>query len=117
MTTSQPRSPTWCCARGCGRWWHAAQIARRGQRVAVGPLRIDAVALEASYAGQPLALPRLEFALLHQLAREPRRVFTRDELLAQVWGYPPTRGRAASADFVNGIADPILEALQRDGEL
>jgi Zn-dependent metalloprotease len=32
--------------------------------------------------------PTLEFTLLHQLAREPQRVFTKDELLGQVWGYP-----------------------------
>jgi DNA-binding response OmpR family regulator len=69
-----------------------SQITRRGQRVAVGSLRIDAGALEASYAGQPLALSRLEFGLLHQLAREPRRVFTKDELLGQVWGYPTDAG-------------------------
>jgi two-component system, OmpR family, response regulator len=69
-----------------------SQITRRGQRVAVGPLRIDAGALEASYAGRPLALSRLEFALLHQFAREPRRVFTKDELLGQVWGYPTDAG-------------------------
>jgi DNA-binding response OmpR family regulator len=69
-----------------------SQLTRHGQHITVGALRIDAGALEASYAGQPLALSRLEFALLHQLAREPRRVYTRDELLAQVWGYPANAG-------------------------
>jgi DNA-binding response OmpR family regulator len=65
-----------------------SRIARRAKRVAVGSLRIDTDRLEASYAGRALELSRLEFALLHQLAREPARVFTKDELLAQVWGYP-----------------------------
>jgi two-component system, OmpR family, response regulator len=51
-------------------------------------LSIDSCRLEASYAGCPLELSRLEFALLHQLARGPQRVFSKDELLAQVWGYP-----------------------------
>jgi DNA-binding response OmpR family regulator len=64
------------------------RITRRAKRVAVGSLRIDTCRVEASYAGCPLELSRLEFALLHQLAREPERVFTKDELLAQVWGYP-----------------------------
>ena len=35
-----------------------------------------------------LGLSRLEFALLHRLAREPQRVFTKEELLREVWGYP-----------------------------
>jgi DNA-binding response OmpR family regulator len=69
-----------------------SQTTRRAQRVAVGRLRIDAGGLEASYAGQALELSRLEFALLYQLAREPWRVFTKDELLAQVWGYPADAG-------------------------
>ena len=63
-----------------------ARTTRRAKRVAVGSLRIDSCRLEASYAGRPLGLSKLEFALLHQLARAPRRVFTKDELLAQVWG-------------------------------
>ena len=64
------------------------RITRRAKRVAVGSLRIDSCRLEASYAGRALELSKLEFALLHQLAREPERVFTKNELLAQVWGYP-----------------------------
>jgi len=38
-------------------------------------------------AGRPLPLTRLEFDLLLFLARHPRRVFTRTQLLASVWGY------------------------------
>jgi|GEM_PF-1446555 DNA-binding winged helix-turn-helix (wHTH) protein len=38
-------------------------------------------------AGRPLPLTRLEFDLLVFLARNPRRVFTRTQLLANVWGY------------------------------
>jgi two-component system response regulator MtrA len=32
-------------------------------------------------------LTPLEFDLLHTLAAKPNRVFTREELLEQVWGY------------------------------
>jgi DNA-binding response OmpR family regulator len=34
----------------------------------------------------PLELTVLEFNLLHTLANQPGRVFTRDELLSRVWG-------------------------------
>ena len=37
--------------------------------------------------GQPVPLTRLEFDLLHFLAGHPRRVFTRLQLLSNVWGY------------------------------
>lgn len=38
-------------------------------------------------AQAPLELRRREYALLAHLAREPSRVFTRAELLRDVWGY------------------------------
>jgi len=53
----------------------------------VGALAIDPGALEAHYAGTRLELSRLEFALLCQLASDPLRVFTKRELLRDVWGY------------------------------
>ena len=53
----------------------------------VGALAIDPQRLEARYAGIRLELSRLEFALLCQLAADPLRVFTKRELLRDVWGY------------------------------
>jgi hypothetical protein len=41
----------------------------------------------------PVELTRREFDLLHFLAENPRRVFTRDQLLASVWGDLHTGGR------------------------
>ncbi|WP_416626286.1 winged helix-turn-helix domain-containing protein [Micromonospora sp. LOL_023] len=40
--------------------------------------------------GQPLPLTRLEFDLLLHLVQNPRRVYTRMQLLAAVWGYEHT---------------------------
>ena len=44
-------------------------------------------------AGEQLPLTRLEFDLLLFLAERPRRVFTRGQLLAGVWGYEHTGER------------------------
>jgi two-component system, OmpR family, response regulator len=43
--------------------------------------------------GEPLPLTRLEFDLLLFLAENPRRVFTRAQLLTGVWGYDHTGER------------------------
>jgi DNA-binding response OmpR family regulator len=51
-----------------------------------GELRIDAVAREVFVAGAPMELTRIEFDLLDMLAANPRKVFTRQQLLDQVWG-------------------------------
>ncbi|MBC7463765.1 MAG: response regulator transcription factor [Actinobacteria bacterium] len=50
-------------------------------------LAIDLVAHQVTRGGKPIALTRLEFDLLVALAKEPGRVFTRDALLSEVWGY------------------------------
>ncbi len=61
---------------------------RGSERVEVGPLAIDPRAHAVSLYGRPLPLPRMEYELLLHLAREPERVFTKQELLRDVWGYP-----------------------------
>jgi DNA-binding response OmpR family regulator len=45
------------------------------------------VAVEATYRGRALKLPRQEFQLLKFLAERPGRVFSREQLLSRVWGY------------------------------
>jgi DNA-binding response OmpR family regulator len=61
---------------------------RRGQgALQVGELHVDPVAREVTLGGRPIALSAKEFALLRMLASEPTRVFTKEELLRDVWGY------------------------------
>lgn len=48
-------------------------------------LSIDAGSREVEVLGRSLRLPAKEYELLLFLARSPRRVFSRDELLANVW--------------------------------
>jgi DNA-binding response OmpR family regulator len=49
-------------------------------------LTLDPSTLLVTVRGQEVALTAKEFELLHHLARHPRRVFTRDQLLQAVWG-------------------------------
>ena len=55
-----------------------------------GALRIDTTAHQAIFGSTPLRLRRLEYALLIHLARDPGRVYTKDELLREIWGYRST---------------------------
>jgi DNA-binding response OmpR family regulator len=52
-----------------------------------GELRIDTVAHEVTFAAAPVDLRRQEYVLLVHLARDPCRVYTKDELLRDVWGF------------------------------
>jgi DNA-binding response OmpR family regulator len=60
---------------------------RRRRSLELGPLSIDPSTREVRLQGQALRLRRLEFELLLQLARDPSRVWAREELLRAVWGY------------------------------
>lgn len=69
-----------------------AEAMARGSRVdgawvTAGDLRIDPVSREVTIAGRPVDLTLREFDLLVFFARHPGKVFSRMELLNQVWGY------------------------------
>jgi DNA-binding response OmpR family regulator len=52
-----------------------------------GDLRLDLLARCAWRGDRLIDLPGREFALLEYFMRHPRRVLTRQEILADVWGY------------------------------
>ena len=49
------------------------------------PFVVDAERMQIRYYGRALELSRYEYGLLRLLVQRPGRVFTRDELLDQVW--------------------------------
>jgi DNA-binding response OmpR family regulator len=55
--------------------------------VRFGDASVDPSAREVKMAGEAVPLTEREFDLLVFLLAEPRRVFTREELLQHVWGY------------------------------
>src|SRR5690606_19256630 len=55
--------------------------------IRAGDLSIDPDTYAAKLKGRPLDLTYKEFELLKFLAQHPGRVFTRDQLLREVWGY------------------------------
>lgn len=58
-----------------------------GDRIHRGALLIDESSYTATLGGQILDLTFKEFELLRYLAGNPGRVFTRAQLLQEVWGY------------------------------
>jgi DNA-binding response OmpR family regulator len=53
----------------------------------VGDLEIDPPSRDVRLHGKRVVLSQKEFALLRTLASEPTRVFTKEELLRNVWGF------------------------------
>jgi DNA-binding response OmpR family regulator len=53
-----------------------------------GDLALNPATYRITRAGQPLILKPRAFALLHVFMQHPGQVFTRDQLLQQLWGDP-----------------------------
>jgi two-component system, OmpR family, response regulator ResD len=61
--------------------------ATRTERLSFDTFEIDASTREVRRDGELLRLTAKEFDLLYFLARHPRRVFSREQLMDRVWGY------------------------------
>ena len=97
-----------------------ARIKARLRRTNVGSigklnladLAIDLVAHQITRQGKAIQLTRLEFDLLVALAKEPGRVFSRDELLSEVWGYQ----HSTDTRLVNVHVQRLRSKIEKDPE-
>jgi two-component system response regulator VicR len=65
----------------------AAGGAAANDELVSGDLVIDTRMVQVYRAGAPIALTHREFELLHYLAKHPGVVYSREQLLQDVWGY------------------------------
>ena len=66
---------------------HVSPVENEVDEIEAGELRIDAGGYTARLRGRALDLTYKEFELLKYLSQHPGRVFTRAQLLQEVWGY------------------------------
>ena len=59
----------------------------RRDQLAFGKVAIDVGRREVTVEGEQIHLTTKEFDLLAHMASSPGRIFTRDQLLARIWGY------------------------------
>jgi DNA-binding response OmpR family regulator len=71
--------------------------------VVLGVARLDPVTREVVTPDGTLHLTPTEFDLAVHLALDPRRVFTREELLETVWGYPAGGGTRTVDSHVRAL--------------
>ena len=80
------------------------------QRIDCGALSIDLERHEVRVGGAPVELTAKEFELLTCFARCPGRVFTRSQLLDQVWGY----SHSGYEHTVNSHINRLRNKIERD---
>ena len=78
----------------------------------IGDIAIDQLAHSITRDGRVIPLTRLEFDLLVALAKEPGRVFAREALLGEVWGYR----HATDTRLVNVHIQRLRSKVEQDPE-
>ena len=78
----------------------------------IGDLVIDVTAHEVQRGATLIQLTRLEFDLLVALVKDPGRVFTRDALLSEVWGYR----HSTDTRLVNVHVQRLRSKIEHDPE-
>jgi two-component system response regulator MtrA len=86
--------------------------AQSAEMLTIGDVTIDVAGHVVSRDDEPIALTPLEFDLLAALARKPGHVFTREQLLEQVWGYR----HAADTRLVNVHVQRLRAKVEHDPE-
>lgn len=76
----------------------------------IGELRIDPDRRRIDVSGQSIELTAREFSLLEFFARHPGRVFPREQLLDQVWGY----GHEGYEHTVNSHINRLRAKIEKD---
>ena len=91
----------------------AQSIADPAPNVTVNGLRIDGAARRVWTATEEVHLTPTEFELLRLLAARPGVVFTREQLLAEVWGWRDGSGHRTVDSHVRGLRRKVGAELVR----
>jgi DNA-binding response OmpR family regulator len=87
------------------------------ETITFGEIELDAGSREATRAGSDIQLTAKEFELLWFLASHPRHVFSRDQLMARVWGYEAAVDTGTVTVHVRRLREKIETDPSRPGHL
>jgi DNA-binding response OmpR family regulator len=84
-----------------------------GDAVSLGELEIDPAARQVRVGGEVVHLTPTEFDLLVLLSARPGAVFSREQLLAEVWGWRDGSGQRTVDSHVRGLRRKLGSDLVR----
>jgi DNA-binding response OmpR family regulator len=106
---TKPFSPRELAARVRTVLRRAAPPADENQHLAFDGLELDSSTREVRRKGEELRLTAKEFDLLWFLASNPRKVFSRDQLMSRVWGYEAALDTGTVTVHVRRLREKIEE--------
>ena len=109
---TKPFSPRELVARVKALLRRAEPLTESAHAIEAGALLIDPTAYRVTRNGVPVTLSTLEFRLLYFLASHQNRVFSRDQLLDEVWG----NERFVTPRSVDVYIRRLREKVEEDSE-
>jgi DNA-binding response OmpR family regulator len=106
---TKPFSPRELAARVRTVLRRAAPPEDDNRQLAFDGLELDAATREVRREGEELKLTAKEFDLLWFLASNPRKVFSRDQLMSRVWGYEAALDTGTVTVHVRRLREKIEE--------
>jgi DNA-binding response OmpR family regulator len=107
---TKPFSPRELVARVTSVLRRAQGVPDGGEELQVGRIRLDPVRRRVYADDREVALTATEFDLLAYLMRRPSRVFSREQLLSEVWGYSSIAGARTVDVHVAQVRGKLGEA-------
>ena len=84
-----------------------------GYPARIGELELDPASRRVTVSGREVHLTPTEFELLSLLASRPGTVYTREQLLAEVWGWRDGSGQRTVDSHVRGLRGKLGSGLVR----
>ena len=94
--------------------WRIQALLRRAhiaseQQIVVGDTRLDSASYTVTCREQTLELPKKEFDLLYKLLSYPGQIFTRSQLLDDVWGYVSESGEDTVKTHISRLRNRLKD--------
>ncbi len=94
--------------------WHIEAILRRAQinsedQIEIADFLIEETGMKASWKGKDLGLTATEFRLVYKLLSYPQVIFTKQQIMDDIWGYDTGADYNSIKTYVNRIRKKLEE--------
>ena len=94
--------------------WRINALLRRAhiaseRRIVIGPVVLDSNTYTVSRGEQVLELPKKEFELLYKLLSYPGQIFTRNQLLDDIWGFDSESGEDTVKTHISRLRNKLRD--------
>ena len=97
--------------------WHIEAILRRykinsEKEIVIGDFSLSEASMSATVSGRKVDLTETEFKLLHKLLSYPGVIFTKQQLMDEIWGYDSETDYSTIKVYINRIHNKIGECKE-----